>query len=254
MGFDWSILAVALPFVFVAGFVDSIAGGGGVISITGFLLSGLPVYNVYGVNKVQAMTGTAVSAFNYIKNGYFNKKFIPFALAGAIIGAFSGSTMVTILGENVLKMTLIAILPAIAVIIMFNKQITSLVKPHKLTTKTIFALSTFIGLTVGFYDGFIGPGTGTFFIIAFTMCGMTMLEACGSAKIINLATNVISTIIFLKSGFVIWWLAIPCIITNMAANQIGSRLAIKNGEKIIRPVLLVVMGLLAIYFIYDIIK
>jgi len=251
--FDWSILAIAIPFVFAAGFVDSIAGGGGVISVTGFLLSGLPVHNIFGVNKIQSSIGTSVSTYNYVKSGHVDWKFIPFSLTFAIIGAFAGATLVTQLDEAFLRRVLLVIIPLIALIMMFNKKITSLVKPHSLTTKQIYVISAIIGLTIGFYDAFVGPGTGTFLIIAFSMCGVKMLDAGGNAKIINLTSNIISAIIFFLHGHIIWWLAIPCIITNIIANQLGSRLAIKNGEKIIRPTLLVVMALLIIKFIFDII-
>jgi len=251
MEFDWQVLLIVVPFVFLAGFIDSIAGGGGVISITGFLLSGLPVHSVLGVNKVQASVGTAVSTFNYIKGGHFDWKFIPFSLVFCIIGAYFGATLVTILDPEIMKRLLLIIIPIIALIMMFNKKITSLVKPQTLTTKQIYIVSSIIGLTIGFYDAFIGPGTGTFLIIAFTMCGVQMLDAGGNAKIINLTSNIISAIIFLLHGHVIWWIAIPCIIANIIANQLGSKLAIKNGEKIIRPTLLIVMALLIIKFIFD---
>jgi uncharacterized membrane protein YfcA len=254
MEFSWHVLAIAIPFVFVAGFVDSIAGGGGVISVTGFLLSGLPVHNVYGVNKMQAMVGTAVSTRNYIKNGHFNWKYIPFAIVTAIIGSAIGAKLVTMLSDVTLRRMLMVVIPFIAIIMMFNKKITGSIKPHKMTNKKIYLISAIIGLVIGLYDGFIGPGTGTFLIIAFTMCGMKMLDAGGNAKVINLVTNVISGIVFLLNGQVLWWLAIPCIITNVFANYIGSKLAIKNGEKIIRPTLIVVMGLLIVKFIFDIVN
>ncbi|WP_423364148.1 sulfite exporter TauE/SafE family protein [Mycoplasma sp. P36-A1] len=252
MDFDINILFIVLPFIFLGGFVDSIAGGGGVVTWIGFLVGGLPIHLIYGTNKAQALVGTAVSTYNYLKEGHFNKWYIPFATVGAIIGSALGSYMVTITSAEILNLIMILVLPCIGVLMMFNKKIVSN-KKVSFSKKKIFVISAIIGLVIGLYDGFIGPGTGTFLIIAFSLCGLSMLEAGGNAKIINLITNLISFIIFFFNGIIIWWLAIPCIITNIIANYFGSKLAIKNGEKIIRPVLIFVMLLLAAKIIFDIV-
>lgn len=254
MEFDLSILFIVLPFIFLAGFIDSIAGGGGVVSWIGFLIAGLPIHQIYGTNKIQALVGTAVSTYNYVKEGHFNKWFIPFGTVGAIIGSFIGSYLVTITSEETLKTIIVIALPIIAVFMMFYKKISIKNKDLVLTKQSIFIYSALIGLIIGFYDGFIGPGTGTLLILAFTMCGLSMLEANGNAKIINLITNIIAFIIFFINGNIIWWLAIPCIFTNMIANHLGSKLAIKNGDRIIKPTLVFVLLLLAAKLIFDVLN
>lgn len=249
--FDLNLLMIILPFIFIGGFVDAIAGGGGVITWVGFLASGVPIHAAYSTNKIQAFFGTAVAAFNYLKEGHFNKWYIPFATIGAIIGSTSGSYLVTLTSEQTLKYIMMGILPIIAVIMTLNKKGLK-TSTRNFTKKQLFILTFIMGLILGFYDGFIGPGTGTFLIIGFMMLGLSMLEANGNAKIINNITSLSSTMVFFISGKVVWWLAIPCIITNIIAAQIGSKMAIKNGEKIIRPVMLFIMALLFIKFAFDI--
>lgn len=250
MDFDLQTIFIVLAFIFAAGFIDSIAGGGGIISITGFMIAGVPMHYALGTNKVQSLFGTAVSTYNYVKNKSYRFDFVIFCLVGSLIGAFFGSTVATMINQDVLKIVMSIVLVFVAIIILLKK------KPKgsllDLSKNKIFIITFFIGLTIGFYDGILGPGTGTFLIIAFTMCGLSMLEANGNSKIVNLGSNITAALVFIFHGKVLFWLAIPCIITNMLANYLGSKLAIKNGEKIVRPVLIFVLILLFVKMIVDV--
>ena len=251
MDFDLSILLIVLPFIFIGGLVDSIAGGGGVVNMIGFMISGVPMHHALGTNKVASFFGTLVAAYNYIKNGHFKKEFVIFAIVGSLIGSTIGSYLANIIAQDTLRWIMTIVLPIAALIMLSGfKPKGSLLNA---STKRIFIVTFFIGLTIGFYDGILGPGTGTFLIIAFSLCGLSLLDANGNAKMVNLASNVMAGLMFLFHGKVLFWLVIPCIITNVIANNIGSRLAIKNGEKVVRPIIIGVLILLFIRTIVDII-
>ena len=251
MEFDLEVLLIILPFIFVGGLIDSIAGGGGVINMTGFMISGVPMHMALGTNKVQALFGTAMATYNYISKGHYKKDFILFAFIGSIIGSLGGAYLATILHQDTLRWLMTVALPIVALIMLSGiKPKASLTKAKK---EKIFAITFVIGLTIGFYDGVLGPGTGTFLIIAFSMCGLSMLEANGNAKVVNLASNVMAGGLFFLNGKVLLWLVLPCIITSVVANYIGSRLAIENGGKIVKPVIICVLIMLFIKTIVDII-
>ncbi|MDF9867026.1 putative membrane protein YfcA [Bacilli bacterium PM5-3] len=250
MEFDWNVLLIVLPFIFVGGFVDSIAGGGGVVNVIGFMLSGMPMHMILGTNKVQALFGTSVATYNYVSKGHYKKDFIIFSLIGAAVGSLIGAYVASMTDQDTLRWLMTIILPVAALIMVSG------IKPKKSlldeSRKKIFIITLLIGLGIGFYDGMLGPGTGTFLIIAFSMCGLSILDANGNAKVVNLASNLMAGALFLIKGKVIIWLVIPCIITNVIANYIGSKLAIKNGEKIVKPIIVAVLVLLFIKTIADI--
>lgn len=249
MEFSWEILAIIIPTIFVAGFVDAIAGGGGIISISGFMLTGMPMHYVIGTNKTQSLFGTMVATLNYVRKGCFDKRFVLFSILGALIGGGLGSWLALTLTDHVLRIGMFIVLPLMAVFILFGK------KPKKMLShesrRSIYLCSFLVGITVGFYDGALGPGSGTLYIIGFSLCGLPLIKSNGNAKIVNLVSNLASVILFSSTGNVILWLVIPCIMTNMIASYLGSKLAIKNGDKIVKPVMLIVVGLLFVKTIYE---
>lgn len=246
---NWEILFIIIPMIFLAGFVDSIAGGGGIISMSGFMLTGLPMHYIIGTNKTQGMFGTAVAMINYVRKGCFDKRFILFSIIGGLIGASLGSTLALALTDDVLRIVATIVLPLMAIFIVSGKR-----PKRKIASESrlsIYIASFLVGIIVAFYDGTIGPGSGTLFIIGFSMCGLSLIQANGNAKIVNVAANIASVTMFISTGNVVLWLVIPCIITNMVASYFGSKLAIKNGDKIVRPVMLVVVSMLFIKTILD---
>lgn len=251
MEFDLNILLIVIPFIFLGGFVDSIAGGGGVINMAGFMLTGLPMHYIFGVNKTQGLFGTGVAMFNYIRNKHFRKEFVLFSVIGSLVGSLIGAQIALFLSDQTLRICMTIVLPVVALLMVSGKM----PKYQEILTekKKISILSLVIGLTIGFYDGVFGPGTGTFFIIAFGMCGLTMLEANGNSKIVNFVSNLAAASTFIFSGKIIIWLVIPCIITSVIANYLGSRLTIKNGGKIMKPVMIFVLALLFIKTIFELV-
>jgi uncharacterized membrane protein YfcA len=244
-------LLIVCPLVFLAGFVDSIAGGGGLIALPAYIFAGLPVHTAYGTNKFASSIGTGVSVINYSRNGRVH---FPAALAG-ILGALPGSWMGTqlalSLSPRALQVCLMVILPLVAVFVLTNKGIVNETGGER-PLKPLLFISFFTGLLIGAYDGFFGPGTGMF--ITLVLAGLARLElvkAAGTTRVINFSSNLASLAVWLMGGKVLFPLALPCAASAVLGNFLGSRLALKNGQKIIRPVILIVAALLFIKVLGD---
>jgi uncharacterized membrane protein YfcA len=248
------MLLIICPLCFLAGFVDSIAGGGGIISIPAYLLAGLPVHMTYGTNKFAMAIGTSVSAGRFLKSGKVNLPAALVAAPAALIGAYGGTRLALALDERYLKTALMVVLPLLAIFLFTRRSFgletaTAAAGP----VRGMLPLSFLAGLVVGAYDGFIGPGTGTFLILIFTgLMHFDLIKASGSAKIVNLASNIASLITYFFNGKVIFAIGIPAAACTILGNLIGSHLAINKGARIIRPIIITVLVLLFLRFLYDV--
>lgn len=249
----WTFLIVC-PLVFIAGFVDSVAGGGGVISLPAYLLAGIPMHLAAGTNKLANGCGTAISAYRYARSG---KVVWLAAIPAAIfstIGSILGTELAVYLPARVLEIIVIAALPLVALILFFTKGFGEEEKPQKPRNSVIIRASL-IGLAIGFYDGLIGPGTGTFLTLAFSaLIGFSLLRSAGCARIANLASNVASLVVYLSHGSVLFSVGIPAIACSMLGNFFGSKYAIKGGSGKIRFVMFFVLALLFIRFALKFLK
>ncbi len=228
-----------------AGFVDSAAGGGGLISLPAYLFAGLPVHYTYGTNKFSAACGTTFATANFFRNGAMNVRVGVLAAVGSFVGSAIGSHIVLLISEEALRTMMLIILPIAAVLILWRRDLPDENRDDGTfgLKKALIALG--IGMGIGLYDGIFGPGTGTFAIIAFTtIMGFDLRTAGGNAKVLNLASNYASLITYLGSGLVVFPVAIPCAISGIVGNIIGSHFALKKGAKFIRPMMLVVLVLL----------
>lgn len=228
-----------------AGFVDSAAGGGGLISLPAYLFAGLPAHYTYGTNKFSAACGTTFSTLNFFKNGAMNVKVGILAAIGSFAGSTLGSRIVLLLSDEVLNLMLLVILPLAAVLILWRRKMPDENHDDGILTAKKALLALCIGVGIGLYDGMIGPGTGTFAIIAFTtLMGFDLRTANGNAKVLNLASNYASLVTYVLSGYVVFSIGIPCAISGIAGNLLGSHFALKKGARFIRPMMLVVLVLL----------
>lgn len=246
-------LLIVCPLVFLAGFVDSVAGGGGLISLPAYLAAGLPIHVAYGTNKLSSCCGTVVATAKYAKSGYISWK--PSLVAGgaALVGSYLGAKLVLILSEKVLHWTLLCVLPVVAVFLIFNRGFGKEENNRTLPTGVLLALAAVIGLVIGAYDGFFGPGTGTFLVIAFTaVLGWNLTTATGGAKVVNLCSNLAALVAYAQGGSILLAVGIPAAVCNIAGNYLGSWLAVKKGAPFIRPVILVSVGLLFLNILKDV--
>ena len=243
---------VLCPLVFLAGFVDSVAGGGGLISLPAYLMLGLPPHMASGTNKVVNSMGTALATWKYMKSGKVRVKLGLLAAVGALVGSAIGTKIALYLDQQMLKTILLIALPAAAVILTVKKDFGQNEEPAREETGRDLLACLLIGLVMGCYDGMIGPGTGTFMIMAFTaVVGMDLLTASGCAKMGNLASNVCSAVLWLLNGQVMYALIIPGAIFNLLGNYMGAQYAIRGGSKKIRGMIFVVLGLLFLKVFYD---
>lgn len=234
------------PLIFLAGLVDSIGGGGGLISLPACLLAGLPIHQAIGTNKISSTFGNILTAFRFYKQKLVDLKMSIPTIIFAAIGSSIGASVSIKVDEAVLQKVLLPVLVVVALIV-FNKRLFYDNEEGMKFSVEICIKASIIALVVGFYDGFYGPGGGTFLIIGLTMFArLSMRQAAGQAKMINMATCLASVSVFILHGEAYWLLGIAGAFFNMAGAYIGSGLAIKNGEKIIKPIIFVVIILLFI--------
>lgn len=238
---------IVCPLVFLAGFIDSVAGGGGIISIPAYFVAGVPTRMALGTNKLVAFCGTSLSAYKYMKDGKSDLKVGAISAVGSIIGSALGTSLALIIPESVLKTLLMIIIPIIAIFLAVKKNFGNTEGELDFSTLKVICISFIIGICIGCYDGLIGPGTGTFLIMAFSgILKMDLLKASGCAKISNLASNLASLIIYAINGEVYVMLAIPAAVFCMAGNLFGEKFAVRGGAKNVRKVMFVVLALLII--------
>ncbi|MEP7233685.1 MAG: TSUP family transporter [Ignavibacteriota bacterium] len=238
---------------FAAGFVDAIVGGGGLIQIpVGLLL--LPQYSVatvIGTTKIPSFCGTSFAAYQYSRHVDLNYKHLALMTLLAGCAAFFGSFVLTRVSNEFMKPLLLILFSAIAIYTYRKKDFGS----HSLKYRTpsqIVGIAIAVSLTLGFYDGFIGPGTGSFLIWAFiTMLGLDFLHASADAKFVNLSTNIGSILLFALSGKIIYSIALPMALFNAAGGFLGAKLAILKGNNFIRGIFLTVVSATLLKLGYD---
>lgn len=239
------MLLFLMAMIGFAGFVDSAAGGGGLISLPAYLFAGLPVHYTYATNKFSAACGTTFATANFFRNGAIDLRVGILAAIGSFIGSTVGSRIVLLISDAALHTMMLIILPIAAVLILWRRDLPDENRDDGIMNLRKALLALGIGVGIGLYDGIFGPGTGTFAIIAFTtLMGFDLRTAGGNAKVLNLASNYASLITYLSSGLVVFPVAVPCAISGIIGNIIGSHFALKKGAKFIRPMMLVVLVLL----------
>lgn len=251
--FGYPIWAVALVCigVFVAALVDAIGGGGGLISLPVYLLVGLPYHNALGTNKMSSCIGTAASTVRYVKNGFVNWRLAAGSIVLALVGAYIGTSLQLRIDEKYLQYTLLVVLPIVAAVMLLRKQQLP-EEPGRIGKGAQLGIVWGASLVIGIYDGFYGPGTGTFLLLVYCYLGkMDVRTASGNVKLANLASNVGSLVTALIAGTVVIPLGALAAVFSVAGHYLGAGLNIKNGTRIVRPVIFVVLGLLAVKVITD---
>lgn len=247
----WVILMIGAG-VFCASFVDAIGGGGGIISVPVYLLAGLPTHFALGTNKLSSGIGTAASTYRYIRNGYADWELAIPSILLALVGAHFGTRLQLMVDERYLKYMLLAVLPLVAVVLLRQKKLPEQPGQIRLPLRRIIVWGA--SLIVGTYDGFYGPGTGTFLLLIFCNLGkMDLRTASGNVKLVNFSSNIGALFTSLTAGKVLVPIGLIAAAFSMAGHYIGAGLTIKNGSKIVRPVILIVLLLLALKILLELI-
>ncbi len=235
---------LVLPLVFLAAVVDAIAGGGGLISLPAYTVAGLDYDFASGNNKFSSTFGTLVATIRYARSGAVQP--VPAAIAAALAlpGSWLGTRAAMALGNRVMHIFMVFAIPVVGALVLLEGRRPQRARPF---TRRQTPLCAVIGLAIGFYDGFFGPGTGTMLILLFTwLLGMDMVTASATAKPVNLASNISSLVTRLAAGNVIFALALPAVCCSIAGGWLGAKLALTRGAKLIRVVMLFVLALLTV--------
>ena len=243
------LLALLFLAAFLAGFVDSIAGGGGLITVPAMLLAGFPPVETLATNKLQSLFGSGSATLAYARGGHVDlKSQLPMATMSAL-GSALGAAIATFVPGDVLRALMPILLILIAVYFLLKPSLGDIDRHHRITP-FLFGL-TLVPL-IGFYDGIFGPGTGSFFMLAFVaLLGYGMLKATAHTKMLNFGSNIGAFVVFLISGAISWKAGLVMGAGQFVGAQLGSRLAMKNGAKIIRPLLVVACIALAARLLAD---
>lgn len=236
---------IVCPLIFLGGFVDSVAGGGGLITLPAYLMAGVPVHFAAGTNKVANGLGSATAMVRYLRSGKVRLRIALFAVPGALAGGFLGAEIANHLSESLLQGLMLVALPLVAVFLVFRKDFGQEEAGKAYSRSYETGVSVLIGLVIGCYDGIVGPGTGTFLLMAFTaLLSMDMVTASGCSKVVNVASNAAAAASFILGGKILWALVIPAAACSMLGNYCGALYAIRGGGKKIRGMIFVVLEML----------
>lgn len=239
------LLLLALMCVgMLAGFVDAIAGGGGMITVPALLSAGLPPVAALATNKMQSIVGTAMAVLTYWRRGYVNLPSLIPAIAATFAGSLIGALTVSRLDTSLLTVAVPVALIGIALYFLFAPKLSDADSTARLRFGPFVPV---MGFLIGFYDGVFGPGTGSFFTIGFVLLfGLGLTRATGSTKALNFVSNLAALVVFIPQGHVIWPVAIIMALGQVIGGYVGARTGIRYGARVIRPLVVVVSIALAI--------
>jgi uncharacterized membrane protein YfcA len=222
----------------IAGVLDSIAGGGGLIAFPVILSTGMSPVQALATNKLQGSFGTTTAALHFMRHGHVDRDGLLFSIACTFIGAMLGSLAVSHLDSRILMGFIPVLLIASALYFLFSPRIGDVERHRRVSTGT-FSLA--VGGGIGFYDGFFGPGTGAFFALAFvSLLGFSMTRATAHTKVLNMTSNLAALLFFALGGYVIWSIGLVMAAGQVLGATIGSHLVIKKGTALIKPLLVLV--------------
>lgn len=242
---------IVMPLALIAGFVDSIAGGGGLISLPAYFFAGLPAHVAIGTNKFSSTLGTLVATIRYALFGYMVPCYVLVGIVCGLTGSTLGAHLALLADSTALMIFMLFSLPFIAFLVFRVKDLDAFAECAYSRQRTLF-LTAIFALAIGAYDGFYGPGTGTFLMLALTSgAHQSMNQAAGTTKTINLSTNVAALVVFLVNGVVLIPLGLAAGACNIVGNWIGASFFNKKGASIVRPIMLIVIVLFAIRLVMD---
>ncbi|MCC8025315.1 MAG: TSUP family transporter [Clostridium sp.] len=243
---------IVCPLVFVAGLVDSIAGGGGLISLPAYFIARVPSHVALGTNKLSSAMGTTVSTARLARHGYLkgNVLMAICSAAAAVTGSALGARLALMMSESAIGHMMIVVLPVVAFYVFRNKDLGDNEKTGTIPKNRVFAIAMAAAFFVGGYDGFYGPGTGTFLILILTGAArLDIRSASAQTKVINLSSNVSALVTFIIAGNVLYPLGLTAGVCSIAGHYIGAGLVAKDGKKVVRPVVLMVLAILFVTII-----
>ena len=247
-------ILILCVFAFVAGSIDAIVGGGGLVQLPALLivLPQMPVVSLLGTNKLASVVGTASAAVAYHRRVAVDRRTAAWMAGSAFVGAGAGAWLATRVGSDVLKPVVLLALIAVLAYTLCSPALGE-VELLRLRARTQRAVAVVGGVVIGFYDGFVGPGTGSFLVFLLVgAVGLSFLHASATAKVVNTTTNLAALALFAAGGHVLWVLGAAMALANLAGSQVGARLAVRRGSGWVRRVFVVVVSVLVVRLSYDI--
>jgi uncharacterized membrane protein YfcA len=247
--FEAYYYAIFLAAGFLAGFVDSIAGGGGIITVPVLLASGMPPHIALATNKLQSSFGSFTASFNYIRKGLVNLKDVYMGVIFTFIGASLGTYSILLMDASLLNKIIPIMLVVIFLYTFFTPKLGSEDRHHRLKPNLFYLI---LGIAIGFYDGFFGPGTGSFWTIAIvTLLGLNLKSATAQTKIMNFTSNIVSLGVFVIGGQVLRLVGILMGVGQILGAYLGSSLVVKKDVSFIRVFFLTIVGITILKLLYD---
>ena len=239
-----ALLAFAALF---AGTVDAIAGGGGLVTLPALLAAGLPPHVALGTNKGQSVWGSGAALFAFWRAGRVDRRQAAYAFPLGFVGSLAGAQLVTAIDKDALRPIVIAMLVGAAALLVVRK-------PTRETDdrRAQWWIAALLALVIGAYDGFFGPGTGTFLIVGFVaLCGRSLVHASADAKVVNFASNLAAVAIFTRERAVLWDVALPMAAGQLVGGVVGAHFAMRGGARVVHVTVLLVSGALIVKLGYD---
>jgi uncharacterized protein len=253
-GYNSVTILLLTAFSFLAGFTDAVVGGGGLIQIPALLINlpDTPLPALFGTNKIAALSGTSVAAYQYARRVKYNIRLLIVISLFSFCASNIGARSLSYFNPEVLRPVILVILVVIAIYTFLRKDLgTKGAKELSFRKQLIYG--SLIGTLVGFYDGFFGPGTGSFFVLGFVVVlGFEFITASAYAKVINCVTNLSALIVFMRQGNYLPVIAVLMAAGNVIGSIAGSRMALKKGNRFIRIVFLIIVLLMIVRYSYDI--
>lgn len=244
-------LLIICPFMFIAGYVDAIAGGGGLITIPAYLLAGVPIHQAIATNNLGSGLGMSATVWRFAILGYFKGTLCTIAVIFGLIGTVCGAYLSLLTPDRLLLYILLFILPFVGIYVFKNKDLTKN-DDHPLPKRKTYILLGITSLVIGAYNGFYGPGSGTFLLLLFTgLVHLPLMQAAGAAKIANYSMNIGAIIVFLINGKVLILLGLIAGVFSFLGNYFGSKYFAQKGSKAARPIILVVVCLFMVKLVHD---
>ncbi|MBM6828629.1 sulfite exporter TauE/SafE family protein [Anaerotignum lactatifermentans] len=243
---------IVCPLAFLAGFVDAIAGGGGLISLPAYLIAGLPVHMAIGTNKLSAGMGTAVATWRFWRKGYIPVREAVFGVLLALAGAWIGARAALLIPDGVFRVIMLVVLPVTGAYVMFGRRMEREETESYASSLRTRALVAAVAFFIGIYDGLYGPGTGTFLMLLLTgLARLPLQKAAGVTKAINLTTNITALTVYLTSGTVLLLLGLTAGLFSICGNYLGARCFSKSGARVVKPVMIFVLVIFFIKTLYE---
>jgi hypothetical protein len=232
-----------------AGFVDAIAGGGGLITVPALLAAGLPPHVALGTNKGQSVWGSGAAMAAFWRAGRVERRQAAFAFPLGLLGSAIGATVVSGISKDALRPIIIAMLIGASALLVIKKPTRDEDAPA-----ARWYVAALLALVIGAYDGFFGPGTGTFLIVGFVaLCGRSLVHASADAKVVNFASNLAAVAVFSERHAILWQVSMPMALGQLIGGSLGAHFAMRGGARVVRLFVLLVSGALIAKLIYDLV-